>query len=154
MKTRSTKETRGFTIIEVMIVLAIAGLILAIVLLAVPALQRSQRNNARRSDAVHVAGLASDYISNHGGIPPPNGAFTTTNEQCSQLVGAAGTTCNVTVANNGTTWGTLTVAVIQTGQNCNTSTNALSAQTGAFSVTFGVEGPGAPATGTPICIPG
>jgi prepilin-type N-terminal cleavage/methylation domain-containing protein len=34
----------GFTIIEVMIVLAIAGLILLIVFLAVPALEREARN--------------------------------------------------------------------------------------------------------------
>lgn len=38
----------GFTIIEVMIVLAVAGLIMAIVLVAIPQLQRSQRNTSRK----------------------------------------------------------------------------------------------------------
>ena len=44
------KRNQGFTIIEVMIVLAIAGLIMLIVFLAVPALQRNQRNTARKQD--------------------------------------------------------------------------------------------------------
>ena len=40
----------GFTIIEVLIVLAIAGLIMVVVFLAVPNLQKSQRNNSRKTD--------------------------------------------------------------------------------------------------------
>ena len=40
----------GFTIIEVALVLAIAGLIFLVVFLALPALQRSQRDTARRQD--------------------------------------------------------------------------------------------------------
>ena len=35
---------KGFTIIEVVLVLAIAGLIFAMVFIALPALQRSQRD--------------------------------------------------------------------------------------------------------------
>jgi len=44
----------GFTIIEVMIVLAIAGLILTVILLAVPSLLRSHRTFQRRHDAFYV----------------------------------------------------------------------------------------------------
>jgi prepilin-type N-terminal cleavage/methylation domain-containing protein len=58
------KSKEGFTIIEVMIVLAIAALILLVVFLAVPALQRSQRNNARKSDASRVAAAIVDFTSN------------------------------------------------------------------------------------------
>ncbi|MDZ7786409.1 MAG: type II secretion system protein [Candidatus Saccharibacteria bacterium] len=55
--TKSGKQTSGFTIVEVLIVLAIAGLILLIVFLAVPALQRNARNNQRKNDArlLHTA---------------------------------------------------------------------------------------------------
>ena len=60
------KSSKGFTIIEVLIVLAIAGLILAIVFLAVPALQRGQRNNARKQEASRVAASIVDYGSNTG----------------------------------------------------------------------------------------
>ena len=79
MRTQTKRLTKGFTIIEVMIVLAIAGLILAIIFLAVPALQRNSRNNSRINDAAKFAGLINDYSSNHGGQLPAticsSGAF-------------------------------------------------------------------------------
>ena len=60
----------GFTIIEVMIVLAIAGLIMLIVFLAVPNLQRSSRNTQRKNDAAAIAGAVANFISNNGGSLP------------------------------------------------------------------------------------
>lgn len=70
MKIKSTNKNRGFTIIEVMIVLAIAGLILAIIFLAVPALQRNSRNTQRDSDATHLGGLIETSIANNAGKTP------------------------------------------------------------------------------------
>lgn len=64
------KRTEGFTIIEVLIVLAIAGLIMLIVLLAVPALQRSQRNTARRTDASRIAASVVNFTANNNGTTP------------------------------------------------------------------------------------
>ena len=61
---------RGFTIIEVMIVLAIAGFILLMVFLAVPALQRNSRNNARRNDAAAIAASVTSFMDNHAIMPP------------------------------------------------------------------------------------
>ena len=61
---------QGFTIIEVMIVLAIAGLIILIVLLAVPALQRNGRNTAIKNDASAIAAAISEYESNNDGAIP------------------------------------------------------------------------------------
>jgi prepilin-type N-terminal cleavage/methylation domain-containing protein len=63
-------NNKGFTIIEVMIVLAIVGLIMLIVFLAVPALQRNSRNTQRKNDASSVAGALSTYISNSNGLLP------------------------------------------------------------------------------------
>jgi prepilin-type N-terminal cleavage/methylation domain-containing protein len=63
-------KSEGFTIIEVMIVLAIAGLIILIVLLAVPALQRNSRNTAIKNDAAAVAGAISEFNSNNDGAKP------------------------------------------------------------------------------------
>src|ERR1700757_761782 len=60
-------NNKGFTIIEVMIVLAIAGLILLIVLLAVPALQRNSRNTAIKNDASALAAAVTEYSSNNDG---------------------------------------------------------------------------------------
>ena len=70
MKTQFRKLNQGFTIIEVLIVLAIAGLILAIVFLAVPALQRSSRNTAIKSDSANLLAAVNDYISNNSGALP------------------------------------------------------------------------------------
>jgi prepilin-type N-terminal cleavage/methylation domain-containing protein len=68
----------GFTIIEVLIVLAIAGLILLIVFLAVPALQRSARNTTRKSDASAVLSGLSEYTDNNNGTLPSTCTGTTT----------------------------------------------------------------------------
>jgi prepilin-type N-terminal cleavage/methylation domain-containing protein len=68
--TNRRKNEQGFTIIEVLIVLAIAGLILLIVFLAVPALQRSQRNNARKNDAARITSAVSTFVSNSNGTEP------------------------------------------------------------------------------------
>lgn len=70
---RSETGQRGFTIIEVVIVLAIAALIFLIVFLAVPALQRSQRDTQRRSDLGRFMSQVTQYQSNNGGqVPGPN----------------------------------------------------------------------------------
>jgi prepilin-type N-terminal cleavage/methylation domain-containing protein len=70
IKKQQQKSDSGFTIIEVMIVLAIAGLILLIVFLAVPALQRNSRNTSRKNDVASVLGAASEFLSNNNGVLP------------------------------------------------------------------------------------
>ena len=52
---------KGFTIIEVVLVLAIAGLIFAMVFIALPALQRSQRDQSRKNDASTVAAAITNW---------------------------------------------------------------------------------------------
>ena len=65
-----TKNNRkGFTIIEVVLVLAIAGLIFLMVFIALPALQRSQRNTRRRQDMARILSAVTDYQSNNGTLP-------------------------------------------------------------------------------------
>lgn len=64
------RKSEGFTIIEVMIVLAIAGLIILIVLLAVPALQRNSRNTQVKNDATALTAAISEYKSNNDGKNP------------------------------------------------------------------------------------
>ncbi len=60
-------NNKGFTIIEVMIVLAIAGLIILAVFLAVPALQRNSRNTQRKSDVGRIGSGAQTVINNNNG---------------------------------------------------------------------------------------
>ncbi len=64
------KQQSGFTIIEVVLVLAIAALIFLMVFIALPALQRTQRDQARKSDVSTVAAAASDFTTNHNAEPP------------------------------------------------------------------------------------
>jgi prepilin-type N-terminal cleavage/methylation domain-containing protein len=64
------KREQGFTIIEVLIVLAIAALILLIVFLAVPALQRNARNTQRKSDAANIAAAIGNFAGNNNGALP------------------------------------------------------------------------------------
>jgi prepilin-type N-terminal cleavage/methylation domain-containing protein len=70
LKKLQKRNSEGFTIIEVMIVLAIAALILLIVLLAVPALQRSSRNTQRKNDVSALSSAIGDYINNNNGNGP------------------------------------------------------------------------------------
>lgn len=69
----------GFTIIEVMIVLVIAAVILLIVFLAVPALQRNSRNTQRKSDVSNLLAGAGEYSSNNTGSMPTTVAQVTDN---------------------------------------------------------------------------
>lgn len=66
----NNKLTKGFTIIEVMIVLAIAGLILAVVLIAIPQLQKNQRNEARKNVLSRLSAEVNNYVGNNEGEVP------------------------------------------------------------------------------------
>lgn len=59
---------KGFTIIEVVLVLAIAGLIFLMVFVALPALQRSQRDTQRRNDMSRVDTSLVQYQTNHSNL--------------------------------------------------------------------------------------
>lgn len=67
-----TGDKGGFTIIEVVLVLAIAGLIFLMVFIALPALQRSQRDTQRRNDLARLQTRVMDYQNNNNGKLPNN----------------------------------------------------------------------------------
>lgn len=64
------KRQEGFTIIEVMIVLAIAGLIMVIVFLAIPQLQRSQRNTKAKDVVNRMKASLEEFAGNNNGKYP------------------------------------------------------------------------------------
>lgn len=70
MNVNNTNAKKGFTIIEVVLVLAIAGLIFLMVFIALPALQRNQRDTARKSDVSTVASAVNGYTGNNRGSFP------------------------------------------------------------------------------------
>ena len=65
MTKNNLKSKEGFTIIEVVLVLAIAGLIFLMVFIAFPGLQRSQRDTQRRNDLANLATRIIDYQTNN-----------------------------------------------------------------------------------------
>ena len=65
MAKQNINSKEGFTIIEVVLVLAIAGLIFLMVFVALPALQRSQRDTARRNDMSRVDTSLVQYQTNN-----------------------------------------------------------------------------------------
>jgi len=64
------KKETGFTIIEVVLVLAIAGLIFLMVFIALPALQRSQRDTQRKNDLSRLTNALQSYTQNNRGNLP------------------------------------------------------------------------------------
>jgi prepilin-type N-terminal cleavage/methylation domain-containing protein len=67
---KQRSQAAGFTIVEVMIVLAIAGLILLLVFEALPALQHTSRNNQRKQDVATILAAVSHWQLNHSGTFP------------------------------------------------------------------------------------
>jgi len=130
MNVQLNNRVKGFTIIEVVLVLAIAGLIFLMVFLALPALQASQRDTARKNDVGIVASTVNTFTSNN------RGQFPTTAQLLAALphTGTAapytfnnlsGNTTNVTVAGAAaSTAGTKTVAsgtvTVYKGLKCST----------------------------------
>ncbi|MDR1970232.1 MAG: prepilin-type N-terminal cleavage/methylation domain-containing protein [Candidatus Nomurabacteria bacterium] len=57
-------KEKGFTIIEVALVLAVAALIFLVVFLAVPALQRNQRDDARKRDVSNIIQAVTNATAN------------------------------------------------------------------------------------------
>ncbi|HVA10788.1 MAG TPA: type II secretion system protein [Candidatus Dormibacteraeota bacterium] len=65
-----TSVQAGFTIVETLIVLAIAGLILLIVFEVIPAVERASRNNQRRQDVTVILAAVSQYeLKDSGNFP-------------------------------------------------------------------------------------
>jgi prepilin-type N-terminal cleavage/methylation domain-containing protein len=72
------KNKKGFTLIEIVIVLAIAALILAGVLVAVSGAQTSRRDTQRKNDITTVASYLEQIASNNNGnYPADQAAFGT-----------------------------------------------------------------------------
>lgn len=113
------KNQSGFTIIEVMIVLAVAATIMLIVFLAIPALQRSSRNTQRTADATKISGAVNECLSNRNDTV---------------------TSCNTTAAISGVTLDTGTLQRLSTvavGANANGGTVAFPADNSTAWVFFG-----------------
>ena len=154
---KTAVKGQGFTIIEVMIVLAIAGLILLIVFLAVPALQRNARNTQRKEDAAALLAAVNEYANNNGGVMPtsivtpvvaPNVTVGTSGAQSLAKVGYY--TTNGAVAGGIQFYSTYTATatpanaaidsvVIETGTTCTNATTPAQGSARQVVAVYGLE---------------
>lgn len=147
-KEAGAKKASGFTIIEVMIVLAIAGFIMGIVFVAIPQLQRNSRNSAREADALLLGASMADCLSNKNGVIAScdSWAEVTPFADAARLKQLTGTPLLVA---SGAAVGaaytvpagvTTTVAQITTAAKCNASTDgAVGALPREYAVLYQVE---------------
>jgi prepilin-type N-terminal cleavage/methylation domain-containing protein len=146
--------THGFTIIEVLIVLAIAGLILLVVFLAVPALQRNSRNTSYRNEASQILTAYSEHSNNTAG-----GAALSASDTAASCGSAGAYTCdagkvvdltknkNITAlkieAQAATpTAPTLSKATLQTGAKCSGNTASVAGAARQVALFFLIENSG------------
>lgn len=133
------KKETGFTIIEVVLVLAIAGLIFLMVFIALPALQGSQRDTARKNDVSTVAAAVNSYMGNN------RGTFPTTATLESYVTNVSSNTTSVVVGTAGATSVAPEDGVVQVIQRtrCSTSTTTsqalVSGTTRQYTVTTKLE---------------
>jgi prepilin-type N-terminal cleavage/methylation domain-containing protein len=145
------KREQGFTIIEVMIVLAIAAVILLIVLLAVPALQRNSRNTQRSNDAAQLAAAVNTCLANHNGD--------TTSAVCKSL-GVNNVDYDLTKlgqftgATFGVGTGSTTNANWAFGQDCAATTNLMTGSSSAKAVAIAWKDEASGGGNTQRCISG
>lgn len=76
MNVQQKNKLKGFTIIEVVLVLAIAALIFLMVFIALPALQRSQRDTQRKNDLGRVQTAIQNFQSNNRNRLPTDAELT------------------------------------------------------------------------------
>lgn len=161
------KRQEGFTIIEVMIVLVIAAVILLIVFLAVPALQRNSRNTQAKNEAAQLSSAVAEFTANNGGTAPANSATAGTYA----VKGGSGTGDDqkiINLTNNKTVTKLLieaktatsrppdvNSAIVRVGATCNgftstatTATTASAASSRQYVTIYMIESPAA----TPTCV--
>jgi len=106
---------KGFTLIEIVIVLAIAALIMVVVFLAVQGAQRGQRDQFRKDTANRILSSAQAYRGNNSGSAPANAAAL-----ASYVNATVGTTTTITA--NGVTV-TLDASATPAAPTCATKDN-------------------------------
>lgn len=97
---------KGFTIIEVALVLAIAGVIFLMVFIALPALWASERDTERRNDVINFVQQLKNFTGNNNRGALPKFTNSANNEKFNDRVAVLieGATITPSQKMNGTTW--------------------------------------------------
>ena len=140
MLNKVKKDNKGFTIIEVLIVLAIAGLILLVVFLAVPALQRNSRNTQLKNGVSSVLAGVSEYVSNNDGKLPTE----VTSDNGTVTITADGGTSSTAKINGGLTASSTDPNAdiyVEFGKKCDDTTGSRN-----YRATYNIETSGDPSS--------
>lgn len=70
MKKGESQVKEGFTLVEAILVMGIAGLVFLMMMIALPALQRQERDTERREDITWLVDVIKKYQSNNRGALP------------------------------------------------------------------------------------
>lgn len=89
------KSKNGFTIIEVVLTLAIAGLIFLMVFVALPTLQRNQRDTQRKRDLSMIMSKLTTFRANNKGRLP-----TATSDECNRPAESRRAACYANFVDN------------------------------------------------------
>ncbi len=132
-------KQKGFTIIEVVLVLAIAALIFLMVFIALPALQRNQRDTARKQELQKVVGAITTWEGNHRGANPTASAADTqafaayvdgTYDQTNNVITLTNTTVKIVAAQtSGVAGADVNTIILAPGTGCSTDGTTFAAPT-------------------------
>lgn len=144
MKLSIKKQTKGFTIIEVLIVLAIAATIILIALQAVPALNRNSRNTKRKTDIANLVSAINEYAGNNSGTLPTAASDMTANVKFQQYSTSSVTSSPLTASGTVANPNSDTAITVVPGGVCDTSTTNVGGATYSsarnFVVLYTLEG--------------
>lgn len=65
-------DKKGFSLIEIVLVLALSGMLLAVVFLSIPPLQAGQKDQSRKKDTFNVLNALTVYQGKNSGENPPD----------------------------------------------------------------------------------
>lgn len=71
---RYNQQSRGFTIVELLIVIVVIGILAAITIVAYNGLQQRGRDSQRQSDVKSIAKALEMYYTDEGRFPPGSGS--------------------------------------------------------------------------------
>ena len=148
-------DNKGFTIVEVLIVLAIAGAVLAGILIAVPALQRNSRNiRAKQAANTLVAAISDNEAANNGSAPVATSATNvlTMTGTGSPVVTTTASVAGVKVVTQATApSATVGTVYVVTSATCSNGATTIGASSTQFSVSYAIEASGGTTMG---CVQG
>ena len=139
MKTpKISRKKSGFTLIEIVIVLAIAALIMVIVFVAVQGAQRSRRDTTSRSNAAATLAAIEQYASNNSGSLPSQDAAGVT-AMANYVTNIKPTPAQDATATAPTTAPVSGTVIWAVNNTCSATAGALTTKTGSSAVRYWSE---------------